>query len=295
MQPFGSRLARLVVVGVALLTAACETLKLPDYQRFADAGVGYADAVPAALDSAFTEAVRADSAVLRSVREQVPEAGTRAQRLSQNTTLLRERRAQLDALGEHARQLRAYFAELQLLASNEGDAAIGARTQSIVDRLAALRPEIAGLRIGRRSVGEVASGVGALAVSAMRARALEAELRRNGAVIKDAIALQRAALELIAEQTRENARLSQGADERDRVTLPYARSGDLPRDWDWQRLQALRPRPGLDAVVAAEAASRSLDAAFAAVALDRPQDPTIDQLVRDVRRLQALVERGFRR
>jgi hypothetical protein len=295
MQPIGSRLARLVVVAVALFTAACETLKLPDYQRFAEAGIVYGESVPAALDSAFTEAVRADSAVLRSVREQVPEAGIRAQRLAQNTALLRERRAQLDALGEHARQLHAYFVELQLLASSDGDAAVAARTRSIVDRLTALRPEIADLRIGRRSVGEVASGVGALAVSAMRARALEAELRRNGAVIRDAIALQRAALDLLAEQTRENARLSQGAEERDRVTLPFARGGDLPRDWDWQRLQALRPRPGLDAVVAAEAAARSLDAAFAAVALDRLQDPSIDQLVRDVRRLQALVERGFRR
>jgi hypothetical protein len=295
MQPIGSRLARLAVIAVALLVAACETLKLPDYQRFAEAGIGYAEAVPAALDSAFTEAVRADSAVLRSVREQVPEAGARAQRLSQNTALLRERRAQLDALGEHARQLHAYFAELQLLAANDADAAAAARTRSIVDRLAALRPEIAGFRIGRRSVGEVASGIGTLAVSAMRARALEAELRRNGATIRDAIALQRAALDLLAEQTRENARLSQGAEERDRVTLPYARGGDLPRDWDWQRLQALRPRPGLDAVIAAEAAARSLDSAFAAVALDRPQDPSIDQLVRDVRRLQALVERGFRR
>jgi len=295
MRPNSSRLFQLVALVAALLTAACETARLPDYQRFADAGVGYTDAVPAVLDSAFTEAVRADSAVLRSVREQVPDASTRAQRLSQNTQLLRERQVLLAALGEHAQLLRGYFVLLQQLASTDSDAAIGTRTQTIVDRLTALRPEIAAFRIGRRSIGETAGVIGPLVVSVLRARALEAELRRNGTAIKDAIALQRAALQLLAEQTRENARLGQIADERDRVTLPFARPGDLPRDWDSQRLQALRPSPSLDEVLAAEAAAKSLETALAAVAQDRTDDVSIEQLVRDVKRLQALVERAFRR
>ena len=295
MNRFGSRLVRAVAVTAALLAAACETLKLPDYQRFADAGVGYADAVPSALDAAFLEAVRADSAVLRTVREQLPDVGARAQRLSQNTALLRERQDLLAAFADHAQQLRAYFVVLQQLAGSDGDAVVGTRTQAIVDRLTKLRPQLADFRIGRRSVGEVAGGVAPLVVSALRARALEAELKRNGTAIKDAIALQRAALELLVEQTRENARLGQSADERDRVTLPYARAGELPRDWDLQRLQALRPSSGLEEVLAAEAAARSLEAALAAVAQDRTQDFSIEQLVRDVRRLQSLAERGFKR
>lgn len=295
MQPIGSRLARILVVGVVLLTAACETLKLPDYQRFADAGVGYADAVPAVLDSAFTEAVRADSGVLRRIREQVPDVSVRSQRLNDSTAKLRERQQQLARLGEHAQQLRAYFLQLQALAGTDGDAAVGSRTQAIVARLAELQPQIGGIEFDGKRVGDAVGGVAQLAVASMRARALEAELKRHGAAVRQAISLQRAALELLAEQTRANADSAQRAEERDRVILPYARSGDLPRDWDAQRLQSLRAGPSLEAVQAAEAAARSLDAALVAVAQDRPDDFSIERLVREVKRLQVLAELVTRR
>lgn len=295
MHIFGSRLIRLAALSAALLAAACETVKLPDYQRFADAGVGYADAVPAVLDSAFTEAVRADSGVLRRIREQVPDVAVRSQRLADSTEKLRVRQQQLAKLSEHAQQLRSYFVQLQALASTDADAAVGSRTQAIVDRLTALQPEIAGIELDGRRVGQAAGGVAQLAVAVLRARALEAELKRNGTTIRQAIALQRGALEILAEQTRANAASAQRAEERDRVALPFVRPVELPRDWDWQRLQSLRARPSLDAVLAAEAAARSLDAALAAVARDRPEDFSVEQLVRDVKRLQTLTERAFRR
>lgn len=295
MNKFGARLVRTVVMATALLAGACETIKLPDYQRFADAGVGYADAVPGVLDSAFVEAVRADSGVLRRMREQVPDVSVRSQRLADSTEKLRVRQQQLGKLADHAQLLRGYFVQLQALASTDADAAVGSRTQVIVDRLTALQPEIAGIEIDGKRVGQAAGGVAQLAVAAMRARALEAELRRNGATIRQAIALQRGALEILADQTRANAASAQRAEERDRVALPYVRAGDLPRDWDGQRLDSLRATPSLDAVLAAEAAAKSLDAALAAVARDRPEDFSVDQLVRDVKRLQSLAERAFRR
>jgi hypothetical protein len=233
--------------------------------------------------------------VLRRVREQVPDVSVRSQRLADSTQKLRARQEQLAKLSEHAQLLRGYFVQLQALAATDADAAVGSRTQAIVDRLTALQPEIAGIELDGKRVGEAAGGVAQLAVAVLRARALEAELKRNGATIRQAIALQRGALEILAEQTRANAASAQRAEERDRVALPYARAGELPRDWDWQRLQSLRTRPALDAVLAAEEAARSLDAALVAVARDRTEDFSVDQLVRDVKRLQALTERAFRR
>ena len=196
--------------------------------RFATAGIAYTDSIPAVIDESFELAVMANSLTLSQTRENRPGKLERANLLAQHDEELEVRLALLRDLKRHAKLLRSYFIALRSITQTDAAAGITEATQSLVDRMTELRPEIAEASVGGISISDLIAPAVELAVGAYQGAVLESELEERGPVIERELELQRAVLKAISEQMISDRDLQLQVEERNPLVIEFARPIHLP-------------------------------------------------------------------
>jgi hypothetical protein len=273
-----------LVAGLAGALSACATTqaRIDQFETFAVAGVGFADAVPAVLDESFESTVETSSLVLREARPLLDQ-DTRLAELETQDSLLTERLAILTDIKRHARAVRAYFVALQTLAQSSAESSgLTDVTRGVLERLGGLSPTIRTATVGGMEIGQLVAPAVELTVGQFRSIALEDELRRHATALERELALQQAALEAVAEAMRADLDAQAAAEDRDRIYLPYARSGALPADWGQRRLDSFRRQTRLTSVEAAAQAAETLRSSFVALVEGGLGDALLGALVQDV-------------
>src|SRR5215468_7028741 len=125
----------MLAVLTVLATAGCAVGdRTENAGKLADAGVAFADSVPAVIDESFALAVTADSLVLADARPDLTEE---------------ERSAKLQQ--QDARLLRSYFIALGALVKSDATTGISDATKNVVDRLSGV-----GLDLKKKQIAGVA-------------------------------------------------------------------------------------------------------------------------------------------
>ncbi len=280
----------LAAIVAALSACATTQARVAQFERFAIAGVQFSEAVPPVLDESFEAAVTTSSLVLEETRPGLDEGG-RLAAIEEADSLLSERLAILSDLKRHARVLRSYFVALQALAQTDAESTgLTDVTGGVMEALGEVSPRIAGASVGGMRVGDVLAPAVDIAVGQFQSSVLEAELRRNGSTIERELALQEAALEAVADAMRSDLGAQAAAQDRDRIHLPYARSGTLAPDWNGRRLESFRRRIRLTSVDATAQAAATLRSSFVALVEGRLGDALIGALVQDITEVVTFAE-----
>jgi hypothetical protein len=274
----------ILVAGLAGSASGCATTqaRLDQFEAFAVAGVQFADAVPVVLDESFEATVRTSSLVLEEARPTLDQ-DARLTELAREDSLLARRLAILTDLKGHARALRGYFIALRSLAWTDIESSgLTDVTGSLLERLGHLSPTIGSATVGGREIGDLVSPAVEFTVGQFQSAALEDELRRHAPAIERELALQQAALEVVAEAMRADLETQAAAEDRDRIDLPFARSGTLPASWSQRRLDSFRRQIRLSSVDAASQAAETLRSSFVALVQGRLGGALIGALAQDV-------------
>lgn len=271
-----------------LALAGCgATATINQAGHFADAGIAYADAVPAFYDESFVYAATANSLILAQTRDDLPAAergetlGTHDAELSERLTILRDLKA-------HAATLRAYFIALKALAQTDAGGEISDATQGLVDRLGKLSPTISGANIGGTPIADFIQPAVSLAVAAYQSAALRHEVEERGAAIERELALQEAAVAAIGEQMLADWDLQVQIEQRNPLTRAFISDAPLPGNWSDRRIELLRLSANIDSFNAASKAADSLHQSWIAFAEGRLGEDGLLLLLRDVEELVQL-------
>ena len=285
------RLVPLSVFVLAVLLQGCATSgRLGGFDDLAEAGVAYADAIPALLDESFVATTTVDSLVLVQVRDTLEE-DDRLKQLSVANASLRNRLDILGDLKRHVRLLRSYFLALQAIARTDaGASGLTTVTGDLVSRLGELHPRLAGAKVGGTSIENFVGPGVQFVFNNYRVRLLNAELTRNAVAIERELDLQKAALQALGEAMEADLEAQVTASERDLVVLPFVSGDALPSDWTERRLAALIQRQELQSVDAAVRAAENLRMTFIALVENRLDQGTVSALFQDIQEILALVE-----
>ena len=153
---FPYRSARLLVVGFLISLSACaaQTARINQFDKFAQAGSKFADAVPPVLDEAFVTAVKTDSLVLLQARAGLSSQDDRLNAIDESTKSLSQQIAILSDLKRQASLLRAARLSMMsagwMLALEKKDAAT--RTSAAK---ALLRVQHAILKLENEQLGDI--------------------------------------------------------------------------------------------------------------------------------------------
>lgn len=292
-SPSHSTAARYTLVSAlagALSACATTQARVDQFETFAGAGIEFADAVPAVLDESFEATVEASSLVLEEARPFLGEDARLAE-LERQDSLLAQRLAILTDVKRHTRVVRTYFIALRNLAQADTEASgLTDLTEGLVARLGELSPTIRSATVGGREIGEVAAPAVSFTVGQFRSTVLQDELRRHAPAIERELALQQAALALVADAMRADLEAQAAAQDRDRIVLPYAGSGSLPSSWSRRRLDSFRRQVRISSVEAAAQAAETLRASFIALVEGRFGGALVEALIQDVTAILTFTE-----
>jgi len=254
---------------------------------FANAGITYVDAFPAILDESFDLSVAANSQSLSLSRAELSR-DERIEQLEANDALLKERLGLLRDLRQHALLLRGYFIALQALTVADDATDIVTATNGLTERLGELHPKIADVSIGGVTPKELSGPVVQLAVGAYQSKVLKQELSAHGQAIERELALQKAAVQALAEDMRANAELVIQVNEFNPVFEAFVKPGKLPSDWNEQRSAAFRRTIELASLNYVQQAAANLHATWIALVEKRTTAQSLALLIEDVDRVRAL-------
>lgn len=293
---------------IALSLSACTTARINHFKQFAQAGSSYVEVAQAVTEEAAGTAIDADSIVtekartmLASAREgmtgdalkkQIAEdAKVLAGRIKTHNALLRER---LDILRDIHKQmllLRNYFIALGALAESNEPSGIGEAAKGTVEALGQISKRIKTAKIGELPVASFVQPVTTIVVSQIQRAALERELKERAVTISNELDLQKAALEAIAVDMRDNLRLVQEEEERTTVLIPYSSAGSqLPGNWAARRKEILRKAITFKSVEAAASGAEKLKISFIALAENRFDLNDAEALFRDINQILDVIE-----
>jgi len=284
-------LRRSTLAALALLVlAGCSSQRIENAGRLADAGVAFADSVPAVIDESFVLAVTADSLTIAKARENLPQAD-RLETLKTSDDALTARLAILLDLKHHAQLLRSYFIALGALAQSDAATGITGSTQNIVNRLSDLGLKIGDAQIGPAKVSDLIEPTVNFAVAAYQNIALRRELEERGHAIERELALQQAVLAALTDQMMADKALQIRVENRNPLVFEYAGDGALPRDWNARRIAAFRQTINLQSLDVAAKAADNLHQSWIAFVEDRLDDGSFLRLLKDVDELVAEAEK----
>jgi hypothetical protein len=269
--------------------AACATQRIEKAGQVANAGVAFADAVPAVLDESFVLSVAANSSVLAADQPRL----TPAQRETDLTTHDQALKAQLPILHDlktHARLLRSYFIALGAIVSSDATTGISAATGKIVSELSKAGVDLSKKQVGGFPISDAIQPAIDFAVATYQNAVLSNELRERGHTIERELELQRAALSLIGEQMRADADARIEHELRKPVFTDYVNATPLPSDWTERRIAAFRQTADLDSLNKAVAAAENLHNSWIAFAQDRLDEASLLQLLKDIDELVAMAD-----
>jgi hypothetical protein len=273
-----------------LLTAGCAEQRIDNAGRLADAGVAFADSVPAVIDESFVLAVTADSLTIAKARENLAQAD-RLETLKTSDDALTARLAILLDLKHHAQLLRSYFIALGALAKSDAATGITGSTQNIVAKLSDLGLKIGDETIGPAKISDLIEPAVKFAVAAYQNIALRRELEERGPAIERELALQQAVLAALTDQMMADKALQIRVENRNPLVLQYAGAGALPSDWNARRIAAFRQTINLQSLDVAGKAADNLHQSWIAFAEDRLDEASFQRLLKDIDDLLAEAEK----
>ncbi|MFO0996421.1 MAG: hypothetical protein U1F33_07015 [Alphaproteobacteria bacterium] len=280
-------LPALILSAAISACAPAHTSETADH--FADAGIAYTEAVPAVIDESFQLSVSVDSLQLQQAKPDIDRAA-RGARLKESDRLLEARLKILRDLKRHVALLRSYFGALKSLSASDATPGLVGTTNSLVDRMAELKPAIADASFAGRPVKSLVNPAVTLAVGAYQNAALRDELTSHGAAVERELDLERAALTAIGQQMTADLDLLVQIRERNPITEAYLRDGPLPSDWSARRMAAFQTTIRSDNLDAARKAAATLHDSWVAFAEGRLGEGGVTLLLRDVASLKALVD-----
>jgi hypothetical protein len=279
------------VVGVTLLAlAGCATARLNQFRGFSQAGAAYVKASETFIAEAGDAAIRGDSAVLARARADLTPAERRRQVLESNR-MLRERLLVLRQIGAHARLLRDYFEVLGAMADSKSPETLAVAARSAFEAVAQLSPAIQDARIGNSAVAPAIPPVVSMVVARFRVKALEAELKQRAALVERELALQEAALSVLAREIATDLTVALNLAESREVNEPFATAADLPKDWTSRRLDVLNAQAASRSAGAAAEAARKLRESFARLVANQWDEASLSGLLADVNAVVELATR----
>src|SRR5262245_38693242 len=134
--------------------AGCATQRLERAGQVSDAGVAFANAVPAVVDESFVLSVAANSSVLATAHPGLTPK-QREDDLMRHDKALKEQLPILSDLKSHARLLRSYFIALGAIARSEAPAGISAATGKIVRELSNAGVDLSAKKVGGVPIADV--------------------------------------------------------------------------------------------------------------------------------------------
>lgn len=271
-----------------LVLAGCgTTATVGQAGRVADAGIAYADSMPALFDESFRLAATADSLTLAENRGLLT-AEERGTDLAIHDELLTERLKLLRDLKAHALVLRSYFVALKALAETDVSGEVAQATRSLAERLGKLHAPIATATIGGQPVGDLIDPVVNVAVAAYQNIALRRELDARAGAIERELALQKAAIQAIGEQMLADWDLQIQIQERNPLFMTFIEDRPLPDNWTERRIAALIRVARFEPLNTAEKAIENLHQSWIAFAEGRLGDGGLALLLRDIEDLVQL-------
>lgn len=290
-----SRIVAAVVVA-GLLSGCASTARVNQFKAFAELGAKSQTAVGKIVDEAVASNVDADSQRLITARRLAtktspPSVDLSAQIVESNKAVIAHTEA-LTAFKRHSTLLSDYFAALGALAAFDGESGIADSAKSTVTALQGLSPKLKDASIGEASVADFIGAVAGLTVAHFKAKALEDELRANGAAIERALDLERAFLDALNEDMMSDYKTLSEQQLLTDVVKPFtASSGDLGAAWIAKRRAALLTASArTEPVKEAAALARKLHQSFIALAEGRLEPADLALYAADLNRLVDLVE-----
>ena len=274
-----------------LLLAGCTaTQRINQFERFADAGKAYTDAMLALSDEAGKVAVDANSELLLDIREDLGSEDEKTNAYKTHTESLQAFLAELNLLRDHTLLLKRYFDALAGLAASDAPAQVAKNASDVASELQALHSKLAAAKIGDASVSDFMGGAVPLTVAAFQQKALERELRQNAATIERELEVQKAFLQALAEGMRDDlltiARLRGVHD----LARPYIRDARLPASWKKDRQQVLLTSLAVASAENAADAAEELKETFLALVERRVGAAEFDALFDDIDAMLDLIE-----
>jgi hypothetical protein len=272
-----------------LALAGCATQRIEKAGRVADAGIAFADAVPAVMDESFVLSVAANSSVLASAHSGLTPERRQADLMAHDKAL-REQLPILRDLKNHARLLRSYFIALGAIARSDAPAGISAATGKIVSELSNAGVSLSAKKVGGVAISDVIQPAIDFAVAAYQNAILRNELEERGHVIERELELQRAALALLGDQMQADGEARIEHELWNPVFTEYVGAAPLPSDWTARRVAAYQQTVDLESLHKAVAAAEKLHASWIAFAEDRLDEADLLQLLKDVEELVILAD-----
>jgi hypothetical protein len=292
----------------ALSLSACTTARVNHFKEFAHAGTSYVNAANVAITEAGNAAIDADSIVLREARAQLAAAREGmtqpvlvqtikqdsqelARRITTHNELLKERLQLLGDIQVHMLLMRNYFVALGALAQSDEPSSIGEAAKGTVNALGKVSDRIKNAKVGQLPIANFVEPVVTIVVAQFQRAALEKELNTRATMIANELDLQKAAMEAIASDMRDNLMLIQAQEEQNIVLNPYRLAvGPLPTNWSDKRKEFLKKNQVLQSVEAAATAANSLKMSFIALVENRLGSTDIEALLQDINRILTLIE-----
>ena len=288
-----SKAAFTLALGLLCLAATgcvATTAKLNNFNELSKVGIAYTEASTAVIDTAAATSIDADTAVLLEARDGLDTAGRRTF-LDANSAALRKQLGIFADIRRHQGLVKEYFVALGALANaGDADSAIGTAASGVVSALGKLSPGLATQKFGAQSVGDFVTQAAPLAVAALRSRALENELRKNGQAIERELMISEGLMAFLAEKIAADDAAIQGPRETDAVFGPFIGSGSLPKDWAVQRTAFLKHAVDMSAINSAQDAARKLRTAFIAASEGHLAPGQLQLLVSDLSALTDVLE-----
>lgn len=275
-----------VVLPIVALSACTAVSKVEKADSLANAGVAFADSVPAFIDESFVLAVTANSLTLKQSRSDLTEE-ERIVRLQVSDDLLAERLTILRDLKRHALLLRSYFIAIKAIIQSDAASGITDQTKNIVMRLGELSPTIKDASIGGTSISDFIEPAVKLVIASYQNTVLRRELDARADAIERELALQQAALSAIRDQMIADKDLQVQIEERNPIFEDFVGSASLPGNWSDQRVTAFKKTIGFESYDIAAKAASGLHENWIAFAEDRLDERTLLLLIRDI---EALVQ-----
>jgi len=286
--------AALVAAGITGCAGTTQTINQTD--RFAQAGIAFADTVPPLIDESFALTVRLDSHQLVEARPLLKDM-TRPERfvpLETSNDALIERLEILRDVKRHSQVLKRYFQALQSLAQSDAPAGIGQATGGLVTELGSLsgsiKSKLGGSLVGGNPLSSFIPQAVTLAVTGIQSAILNKELQEHGENIERELAFLSGLFGFLDESAQADFDALQAAATRDNIDLPFVGDGKLPSNWARRREDAFKARLEFVTLSQARQAAEALRMNFIALTEGKLSAADVSALINDVANVVALFE-----
>jgi hypothetical protein len=269
---------------------SCATVRLNQFEKFAEVSDAYAEAVDQFLDEAGNAAVDTDSAMLERLRPDLT-SERREETIIAHNELIRERFLLLSDLRRHANLLRAYFEALGILAKSDAPSGIGEASKDIVTSLGKLSERIKEAQIGEYAATDFVGDAVPILVAHFKSAVIEKELKARAPTIEREIELQQAALMAVAEQMRTDLQIQLNYQELEDIVSPYVEDSDLASDWSGRRKKILKIGVSIASAVEAADAAEKLRLSFVALIEGRLSVDDLPALFEDINEIITVLEK----